>query len=80
MLNNSIEPYTSSDYGYPPIFVPTKTTIDEELFDRYEFLNNDTLYSIRSTKASQHLPDGAVLFHKANKTKLEATIRVKDVR
>lgn len=32
------------------------------------------------TRTAQHLPDGAVYFRRANKSRLEAVIRAKDVR
>lgn len=38
----------------------------EELFERYEYLNADTLYSLKRTTSPQHLPDGAVTFKTAN--------------
>lgn len=35
---------------------------------------------LRHTRTAQKLPDGAIHFQVANKTRLEAVLRVKDVR
>jgi hypothetical protein len=65
---------------YPPQFEVSNRSITDELFLRYEYLNNETFDALRHTQTAQKLPDGAIHFHAANSTRLEATLRVKDVR
>lgn len=65
---------------YPPQFEVSNRTIQDELFLRYEYLNSDTFESLKHSYTAQKLPDGAIHFHTANATRLEATLRVKDVR
>jgi len=66
VLNNSLTEQDSISFGMPPIFLKPKDNVTSELFRRYEYLNDDTLYSLRKTSSPQHLPDGAVTFKSAN--------------
>jgi len=73
------EPYII-DSRIPPYFMECNRSIDEEMFVRYELLNNDNLDSILYTTATEHLPSGAIHFKTANWNELNAVLRVKDIR
>jgi hypothetical protein len=77
--NNSLD-FDPFPYRVPPQFLPSNTSIDDELFKRYEYLNDDTFDSLRHSSSAEMLPDGAIHFKVANHSRLEAVLRVKDVR
>jgi hypothetical protein len=44
------------------MFEATNRSIADELFLRYEYLNNETFYALRHTQTAQKLPEGAIYF------------------
>jgi hypothetical protein len=76
--NNSLVDQTS--WRVPPQFEISNRSIADELFLRYEYLNSETYDALKKSRTAQKLPDGSIHFQVANSSRLEATLRVKDVR
>lgn len=55
-----VDPYVN--WRVPPMFEATNRSIADELFKRYEFLNNEPFEALRHTQTAQKLPDGAIYF------------------
>ena len=76
--DSTTQPY--EHLRYSPSFDPAKGSINQDLYQRYQFLNNDTFYSLTETDAPIKLPEGAIEFRRVNRTQLDAVLGVKDVR
>jgi hypothetical protein len=60
----------NNDIGKAPFFRRAINNVSDDLFTRYQYLNSDTMWSLKYSSSPEHLPDGAVVFKKANNTRL----------
>jgi hypothetical protein len=57
--NHSIVDRTTS-WRIPPLFEATNRSITDELFLRYEYLNNETFEALKHSQTAQKLPEGTI--------------------
>lgn len=67
--------------NFVPFFVSTKSNINAELFERTEVVENQDFNTIKSGRDGlDTIPDGAISFKEVSMSKLNATIKINDLR
>lgn len=59
---SKVEPYKIHNYT-PPIFITHEQSVNIDIFDTFEYLNNLTNQILRYTSAIDKIADGAVTFY-----------------
>lgn len=64
----------------PPIFISQDKSVNIDIYDTIEYLNDIDNDQMRNTSVLDKIADGAVTFFQANAGKLQADIKINDLR